>query len=140
MFIVTLLAAFAPARETSTNKDQGWRGSWVATAGPRTFHGRWSAQLSAKTQDAVTGSWTLLSDSNQILLEGTWSARKSATGWQGTWSARVNSGRPFSGSWSSDLMEGKTFEDLLKQTIDKQVTGSWRSGRMLGNWWLMGPR
>jgi hypothetical protein len=140
LFIVTLLAAFAPAQETSTNKDQDWRGSWVATAGPRTFHGRWWAQLSAKTQDAVTGSWTLLSDSNQILLEGTWSARKSATGWQGTWSARVNSGRPFSGSWSSDLMEGKTFEDLLKQTIDKQVTGSWRSGRMLGNWWLMGPQ
>jgi hypothetical protein len=39
----------------------------------------------------------------------------------------------------SDMTEGKTFEDMLKQTLEKQVTGSWRSGRMQGNWWLMGP-
>jgi hypothetical protein len=40
---------------------------------------------------------------------------------------------------SANLTEGSTFEDMLKQAIAKQVTGSWASGRMQGNWWLMGP-
>ena len=37
------------------------------------------------------------------------------------------------------MTDGKTFEDMLKQTLEKQVTGAWRSGRIQGNWWLMGP-
>jgi hypothetical protein len=118
---------------------QSWRGAWVASAGPRSFHGRWWAQLLANFPNAASGSWTLLSDSNQIVLEGTWSARKASSGWQGTWTARLNSGKAFSGSWTSDIREGKTFADMLKLTLEKQVAGAWRSGRMQGNWWLMGP-
>jgi hypothetical protein len=132
-------ASSVAAQETSTRKEQVWRGTWAASAGPRTFHGRWWAELLENTKNAASGSWTLLSDSNQILLQGTWSARKSARGWEGTWTARVKSGRPFSGTWSSDLKEGSTFEDMFTQAIAKQVTGSWASGRMQGNWWLMGP-
>jgi len=124
---------------TPSAKQQNWRGTWAASAGSRTFHGRWWAQPLAKPSDGAYGSWTLLSDSNQIILEGKWSARKFSTSWQGAWSARVGSGKSFSGTWTLDRPEGKTFEDVLKQTLEKQVTGSWRSGRMQGNWWLMGP-
>jgi hypothetical protein len=35
-------------------------------------------------------------------------------------------------------LSGKTLEDMLKQTLEKQVAGSWRSGRYQGNWWLKG--
>jgi hypothetical protein len=28
--------------------------------------------------------------------------------------------------------------DMLKRTTEKQVAGSWRSGRYQGNWWLDG--
>ena len=37
------------------------------------------------------------------------------------------------------MTDGKAFEDMLKQTLEKQVTGAWQSGPMQGNWWLMGP-
>ena len=137
---VVLVACSMLAQESSERpNDQGWRGVWIASAGPRSFHGRWWAQLLANSLNAADGSWTLLSDSNQIVLEGTWSARKTSTGWQGRWTARVNSGNAFSGTWTSENHEGKTFADMLKLTLEKQIAGSWRSGRMQGNWWLMGP-
>ena len=141
IWIVPLLAACSLLAQQVPEhpNEQGWRGAWVASAGPRSFHGHWWAQLLANSQNAASGSWTLLSDSNQITLEGTWSARKTSTGWQGTWTARVNSGRAFSGTWTSDNNEGKSFEDMHKLTLQKQVSGAWRSGRLQGNWWLMGP-
>ena len=136
---IVLLASGMFAQQPASEDEHSWRGAWVATAGARTFHGRWTGQLLPKTRNAASGSWTLLSDSNQILLEGTWSMRKSSAGWQGTWTARLNSGRAFSGTWTSEMTDGKTFEDMLNQTLAKQVTGSWQSGRMQGNWSLMGP-
>src|SRR5215469_4847551 len=105
--LATLLVPAARAQTASGENEHIWRGTWAASAGPRTFHGRWWAQLLEKTNNAASGSWTLLSDSNQILLEGTWSARKLPNGWNGTWSARVGSGRPLSGTWSADAMEGR---------------------------------
>lgn len=139
-FLALLVVCSAAAQDSGKVADeQNWRGAWAASAGSRALHGRWWAELLAKSPNAGSGSWTLLSDSNQIVLEGTWSARKSLRGWQGTWTARLNSGRAFSGTWTADMTEGKTFRDMLQQTIEKQITGSWRSGRMQGNWWLMGP-
>jgi hypothetical protein len=135
------LAALATAQETPANGTRTWRGVWIATAGQsRTLHGRWWARIASDTHNAAGGSWTLLSDSNQILLEGTWSARKSGQGWGGTWSARVGRGAPSTGSWTSNIPDitAKTFEDLLQVTIEKQVAGSWQSGRVQGNWWLQG--
>jgi hypothetical protein len=138
--LLLLLACCALAQQPANPpNDQGWRGTWAASAGLRSFHGRWWAQLIANSQNAASGSWTLLSDSNQIVLEGTWSARKTSNGWQGTWTARVNSGTAFSGTWTADNIEGKTFADMLKLTLEKQIAGAWRSRGMQGNWWLMGP-
>ena len=141
--LAVLLGSCAVAQERSANLDEhAWRGTWVATAGPtHSFRGRWWGQLLPNTQNAARGSWTLLSDTNQILLEGTWSAQKSSRGWQGTWSARVTAGKTFSGTWMSDVTDvsGKTFEDMLKWTTEKQVSGSWRTGHIQGNWWLQGP-
>lgn len=136
-----LLASLAKAQDRPADSTKTSRGTWIATAGQsRTFRGRWWARVASATRNAASGSWTLLSDSNQIILEGTWSARKSAQGWQGTWSARVTRGAPFNGTWTSNTPDitAKTFEDLLQVTIAKQVAGSWKSGRMQGNWWLQG--
>src|SRR5947208_3138639 len=47
------------------------RGVWGATAGTSgTFRGRWWAEIEAS--EAASGSWTLLDDSNRIVLGGTW--------------------------------------------------------------------
>jgi len=138
-----VLASVATAQEKQTEPGATtWRGIWMATAGStHSFRGRWWATLLPNTANAARGSWTLLSDSNQIVLEGTWSAKKSLRGWQGTWSARINGGSPFSGTWTSNIpdIEAKTFRDLLSTTINKQVGGFWQKGRAQGNWWLQGP-
>src|SRR5579864_5289195 len=140
LLLTLLLVYSAIAQNSSKNANpQSWRGAWAASAGPRALHGRWWVQLLASSPNAASGSWTLLSDSNHIVLAGTWWARKSLHRWQGTWSARLDSGRALSGTWTSDRTEGKTFQDMLQQTFEKQVTGWWGSGRMQGNWWLMGP-
>jgi len=115
------------------------QGSWIATAGPSRFlRGRWSAQVLPDTKNAASGSWVLLNESNQVILEGTWSAQKSTKGWRGTWSARIQKSRTVSGTWDTAMADfnGKTFEDMLKRTAERQIGGSWQSGRAQGNWWL----
>src|SRR6266568_7090648 len=84
---VTLLLASCAAAQPAPST---LKGSWIATAeAGRFLRGNWSARLEPAAKNAASGSWTLLNDSNQVVLEGTWSARKSASGWQGTWSARI---------------------------------------------------
>jgi len=140
---VVALVATVLGQQTPTPPDEhSFRGAWIASAGPtQIYRGRWWASFQPKAHNSAQGSWTLLSDSNQILLEGTWSAQKSQRGWEGKWSARVGEGRAFSGTWSSDVSDAniKTFEDMLKAALEKQISGSWRSGRMQGTWWLQGP-
>src|SRR5438067_9681889 len=83
------------------------RGVWGATAGASaTFRGRWWAEIEAS--EAASGSWTLLDDSNRIVLEGTWSAR------------RVNAPADLAG------FSGKTFADMLKRrwSSRSQVPGA----------------
>jgi hypothetical protein len=118
------------------------RGGWVATAGAgQVFRGRWSAQILPAGPNVAQGSWTLLGQGDEIALEGTWLARKAPRGWRGTWAARTqDGGQTFSGSWEAQTrdLQGKTFEDLLKRTAQKQIAGAWHSGRARGSWWLKG--
>jgi len=140
--VVVLVASVAGQQPPANPDEHSYRGTWIASAGPtKLFRGRWWANFQPKARNNAQGSWTLLSESNQILLEGTWSAQKSPRGWEGTWSARVGEGRAFSGSWSSYVSDVniKTFEDMLKAVLEKQIGGAWRKGRMQGNWWLQGP-
>ena len=137
--LVLLLTAGAVAQAPS----QVVRGTWVASAesGP-TLRGQWSAQPHPEVPNAAYGSWTILNGSNQIVLQGTWSAEKTAGVWRGAWSARTSADRVFSGTWeaSADNLEGDTLMEMLQQTLTKQIAGSWRYGRLTGHWWLQGSR
>ena len=116
-------------------------GTWTATAGPsQVLRGLWSAAISARTPNTAQGSWTLLNDSGEVALSGTWSAKKTHSSWQGTWSARSAPGGSFSGTWDADISgtKDKTFVDMLSRTLEKEIAGSWLSGRHRGNWWLKG--
>jgi len=118
-------------------------GSWTATASPnQIFHGTWSAQFSLHNPNRAIGSWTLLNEAGDVVLEGTWSAQKTGKGWQGTWTARTTKGGSFSGTWTADVanLNAESFAEMLKSTATKEVAGSWRSGRHQGNWWLKGSR
>lgn len=119
-------------------------GGWTATAGPtQVFRGAWTAQFSPDRPNVAQGSWTLLTQTGQFLLEGTWSAQKARSGWQGTWTARTMNGRSLSGTWKADItaLGPKNLKEMLERTTENEIAGWWRSGRYQGNWWLKGvPR
>jgi hypothetical protein len=118
-----------------------WHGTFTASAGSLAqFRGRWSGQ--ADTRNSASGSWILLNDAHKLVAEGTWVAQKSAAGWRGTWHAWVKGGRQYGGKWEAELeaFSGKTFEDMLSHTLEQQVSGSWQSGKLAGNWWLQGTK
>lgn len=133
---VSLLLACDAVSQQAPSSPQG---SWIATAeSGRVLRGNWFAHVLPDAKNAASGSWTLVNESNQVVLEGTWSARKSASGWRGTWSARIQEVRPLSGTWQAALADfnGKTLEDMLKRAAERQISGSWQSGGAQGNWWL----
>ncbi len=113
-----------------------YRGEWKGTAGPAFMHGRWAGQADERDANLALGSWTLQGNGGETVLEGTWSARKLARGWRGTWTARTSAGRSFSGSWTADATgpAAKTFADLLQSALQGEVGGAWRSGRAFGGW------
>ena len=117
------------------------RGSWSATAGVnRTFAGTWTAAVLPDKPNSAEGSWTLANESGDTVLEGTWAANKTRFGWQGAWSARTLAGQLLSGTWTADIAgpSGKTFRQMLEWTVEKEIQGSWRSGRFQGKWRLKG--
>ena len=115
-----------------------YRGEWKGSAGPAFMHGRWAGQADPQNRDLARGSWTLQGEHGDIVLEGTWSARKLARGWRGTWTAHTAAGRSYAGSWSAAAapLEIKTFADLLQQSLKAEVAGAWRSGQYFGRWQL----
>jgi hypothetical protein len=134
-FATLLLASCAVAQQSPP----ALRGSFIASTGPNQFlRGHWSAQILPANKNAASGSWILFSKTNQVLLEGTWSAEKSARGWQGSWSAQIKNARTISGTWNTATTDfnGKTLADMLKRTAEKQIGGSWKRGRAHGDWWL----
>jgi len=144
MSVVVILLLVSPI---SARQTLSLRGTWTASSGSaRAFRGTWSADVRQETPDAASGSWTLLDASNRIIVQGTWSAQKNARGWQGSWSATVasrpagrsTSGPSISGSWKADMeSEGAgTILEMLQLTVKRSVGGSWRSGRLGGQWAL----
>lgn len=137
LLTVLLLYSWATAQDASPVL----RGTWTATVGPNeVLRGEWTAQLLRESPNAATGSWTLLNDAGLQIMQGTWSARKSAQAWLGTWTAQSLDGRSRSGTWRAILpgFTGKTLRDMLESTVQKEAEGSWRSGSYQGNWWLKG--
>jgi hypothetical protein len=138
MLILVLLAGSCALSQESSSI---FTGSWTSTAGPtQILRGTWSGETSPKTPNAARGSWTLLNDTGEIQLQGTWSAQKTGQGWQGSWAARTTSGQGLSGAWGCDSanQDAKSFAEMLRNTATKQVAGWWRTGRYQGNWWLKG--
>jgi hypothetical protein len=104
------------------------------------LRGTWKAQVPPDRPNLAQGSWTLLDEADQVLLQGTWSAQKARSGWQGTWTARALNGRSFSGTWKADItaLGTKTFKEMLERATENEITGWWRSGSYQGNWRLKG--
>jgi hypothetical protein len=137
--ILVLLASCALAQQPLPVLSGSWT---VSLASGQIFRDTWSAQTSRQNPNAARGSWTLLNEAGEIILTGTWSARKMGQDWQGTWTSQARKGAPLSGIWNADLagFSGKTIHAMLERTAERDVAGSWRTRGYQGNWWLKGSR
>jgi len=136
--VVSLTIGATVRGQSSTNE---LTGMWTASVGNGPLmRGTWLAQVSKGTPNAASGSWSLLNDASEIVLTGTWSARKTTKSWEGSWTARARHGRSLSGTWSAALgdFKGQTMQEMLALTMQKQIGGAWQSGLYQGNWWLEG--
>jgi hypothetical protein len=114
------------------------QGAFTASAGPAAFHGKWTARIPSRAPNTAAGSWILLNENNDIVLQGTWSAQKSGVGWKGMWNAHVLRGRAYSGSWtaSESGASSKTFADMLQAAVKSGAAGTWATGGYGGDWKL----
>jgi hypothetical protein len=100
--------------------------------------GVWSAQVHPDVANAAFGSWAIVDGGNRVILQGTWTAERSAVAWRGGWSARIATGQTLSGTWEAALDDradnGDGVMDLLKLSLQQAVAGSWRYGGLTGSW------
>jgi hypothetical protein len=135
-----LLASSASLAQDSSLQFQG---TFTAQVGKsQIYRGRWTAAITAANPNFAEGYWTLLNDFHQVSLEGSWTLRKAGARWHGSWTAHVQNGASISGTWDADITGEKdaTLAGMLKRTIEKEVAGSWSSGRFAGFWWLDGEK
>ena len=111
------------------------KGTWSATAQSGYLGGSWTAQ--PDPSGGAAGAWMLQDATGKILMQGGWSASKSAQSWDGAWRATV-SGRAgeYSGTWTSatSLSPPAHFAELLESALRAVVTGTWKAGPRSGSW------
>ena len=113
------------------------RGTWSAASNSgQRLAGGWTAEA-RQDSEAAAGTWTLFDVAGKALMQGGWSASKSAKAWHGAWRATV-SGRTgeFSGVWTSQtaLAPEASLAQMLESALNAVVTGTWKSGGNSGSW------
>ena len=133
MLAVRVLAMLAASTFLASGADL--KGTWSATAQSGYLGGSWTAQ--PDPSGGATGAWMLQDATGKVLMQGGWSASKSAQSWDGAWRATV-SGRAgeYSGTWTSatSLSPQAHFADMLESALRAVVTGTWKSGPRSGSW------
>ena len=111
------------------------KGTWSATSQTGYLGGSWTAQTDQT--GGATGVWMLQDASGKVLMQGGWSASKSAQSWTGAWRATV-SGRAgeYSGTWTStvSLSPQAHLAEMLESALRAVVSGTWKSGPRSGSW------
>jgi hypothetical protein len=133
MFAARVLAIFAAFALLASGAEL--KGTWSAASPAGNLAGRWTAQTDQT--GGAAGAWILQDATGKVLMQGGWSASKSAQSWDGAWRANV-SGRAgeFSGTWTSatSLTPQAHLADMLESALRGVVTGTWKSGPRSGAW------
>jgi len=98
-----------------------------------------------RNPNAAVGSWTLLNEAGEVLLEGTWSEQKMGKLWQGTRIARRTKGQSFSGTWTADAANliVESLAEMLKSAATKGsewLVAKWPPPRKLVAKWFKAAR
>jgi hypothetical protein len=133
MFAARVLVAFAASAILASGAEL--KGTWSATSQSGNLAGSWTAQ--ADQSGGVAGAWMLQDAAGNILMQGGWSASKSAQSWNGAWRATV-SGRSgeYAGTWAStvSLSPQARLAEMLESALRAVVSGTWKAGPRSGSW------
>jgi len=111
------------------------RGTWSASTNGRYLAGSWTAQ--SQEDGSATGTWMLQDATGKILMQGGWSASKSAQSWNGAWRATVSgNASEYSGTWTGavSLSPAARLAAMLESAVRAAVTGTWKTGTYSGSW------
>jgi hypothetical protein len=139
MFVVRVLVIFAVSALLSSGAEL--KGTWSTTTQSGNLAGGWTAQ--ADQSGGVSGAWMLQDATGNILMQGGWSASKSAQSWSGAWRATV-SGRSgeYAGNWTSttSLSPQAHLAEMLESALRAVVSGTWKAGPRSGSWSIRASR
>jgi hypothetical protein len=110
------------------------RGTWSATTPRGNLAGTWTAE---DHQSGVTGTWTVQEAAGKILMQGGWSASKSAQSWEGAWRSTISgSNGEYSGTWTSTVSTSPKAPliEMFESALRAVVTGTWKAGSSSGSW------
>jgi hypothetical protein len=133
MFAARVLAMFAVFAILASGAEL--QGTWSATTPRGTLAGTWTAE--DHQSGGVTGTWTLQEATGKILMQGGWSASKSAQSWVGAWRSTVSgSTGEYSGTWTSTVTASPPalLIEMFKSGLRAVVTGTWKVGSSSGSW------
>lgn len=119
MFVARVLAIFAASALLASGAEL--RGTWSATT-PRGY---------------LAGTWTLQEATGKILMQGGWSASKSAQSWNGAWRSTISgSAGEYSGTWTSTVSTSPQalLVEMFESALHAVVTGTWKGGSSSGSW------
>ena len=110
-------------------------GTWTATGAGQTLSGAWTAQPHTEP-NTMWGKWSLRDPYGREMAGGSWSARKVAKAWRGSFQAQVVGGSAVSGNWTARVGKGAdaSFTELFESAMKAAVSGSWHRGRRAGAW------
>lgn len=133
MFALRVLAAFAACAILASGAEV--QGTWSATSPRGNLAGTWTADDHQAA--GVTGTWTLQDPSGKILLQGSWSASKSAQSWNGAWRSAVSgSAGEYAGTWTSSVAASPQANviEMFTSALRAVVSGGWKAGSSTGAW------
>jgi hypothetical protein len=111
------------------------RGTWSASTNSRYLAGTWTA--ATQEDGSATGRWALQDATGKILMQGGWSASKSAQSWNGAWRATVSgNAAEYSGTWTGavSLPPDARLAAMLESALRAAVNGTWKTGPYSGSW------
>lgn len=133
MFVARILATLGACALVASGAEL--RGTWSATTPRGNLAGTWTAE--DRQNGGVTGTWTLQEATGKILMQGGWSASKSAQSWNGAWRSTISgSAGEYSGTWTSTVSTSPQalLVEMFESALHAVVTGTWKGGSSSGSW------
>jgi hypothetical protein len=133
MVAACVLATFAALGISASGAEL--QGTWSASTPRGNVAGTWTAE--DHQSGGVTGTWTLREATGKILMNGAWSASKSAQSWNGAWRSTISgSSSEYSGTWTGGVSTSPQANliKMFESAFHAVSSGTWKAGPSSGSW------